>query len=104
MTAIADTNLFTHDWNKPSSESRLSRRRDVAYAANRLHIYVSVFFFSRRYILAISNGIDEPGEIRLPLATTLLIAWAVVYFCLYKGIKSSGKVSRNQAHLSHILM
>ena len=62
------------------------------------------FFFSRRYILAISNGIDEPGEIRLPLATTLLIAWAVVYFCLYKGIKSSGKVSRNQAHLSHILM
>ena len=62
------------------------------------------FFFSRRYILAISNGIDEPGEIRLPLATTLLIAWAVVYFCLYKGIKSSGKVRRNQAHLAHILM
>lgn len=62
------------------------------------------FFFFRRYILAISNGIDEPGEIRLPLATTLLIAWAVVYFCLYKGIKSSGKVRRNQAHLAHILM
>lgn len=62
------------------------------------------FFFFRRYILAISNGIDEPGEIRLPLATTLLIAWAVVYFCLYKGIKSSGKVSRNQAHLAQILM
>lgn len=49
--------------------------------------------FWERYILAISNGIDEPGEIRLPLATTLLIAWAVVYFCLYKGIKSSGKVA-----------
>ena len=52
------------------------------------------FFFFRRYILALSSGIDEPGEIRLPLATTLLIAWTVVYFCLYKGIKSSGKVSR----------
>lgn len=104
MTVIADTNLFAHGWNKPSSGSRLSRRRDGAFAASHLHIYVSVFFFFRRYILAISNGIDEPGEIRLPLATTLLIAWAVVYFCLYKGIKSSGKVSRNQAHLAHILM
>jgi len=59
-----------------------------------LHFVVLVFiFFARRFILPISNGIDEPGEIRLPLATTLLIAWTSVYFCLYKGIKPSGKVS-----------
>lgn len=57
------------------------------------------YSFPRRYILNLSNGIDEPGEIRLPLATTLLIAWTVVYFCLYKGIKSSGKVSTQHAKL-----
>lgn len=66
------------------------------FVAIRLGISMLSFliFVARRYILAVSNGIDEPGEIRLPLATTLFIAWTVVYFCLYKGIKSSGKVSR----------
>lgn len=49
--------------------------------------------YLRRYILTVSSGIDEPGEIRLPLAASLLVAWIAVYFCLYKGIKSSGKVS-----------
>ena len=59
-----------------------------------------LIYFARCFILAISNGIDEPGEIRLPLATTLLIAWTAVYFCLYKGIKSSGKVSGQYLHWS----
>ena len=85
-------------WVPPLPTPR-RRERCESFAYSRVG-----FFFFRRYILAISNGIDEPGEIRLPLATTLLIAWAVVYFCLYKGIKSSGKVRRNQAHLAHILM
>ena len=42
----------------------------------------------RRRILDVSNGIDEPGEIRLPLATTLLIAWIAVFFCIHKGRKT----------------
>ncbi|KAL9951135.1 hypothetical protein ACROYT_G043748 [Oculina patagonica] len=46
----------------------------------------------RRYILAMSNGIDEPGQIRWPLAICLLFAWTAVFCCLHKGIKSSGKV------------
>ena len=48
----------------------------------------------RRRILDVSNGIDEPGEIRLPLATTLFISWIAVFFCIHKGIKSSGKVNQ----------
>ena len=64
------------------------------YPSRNFYAFFSFIFVDRRYILAVSNGIDEPGEIRLPLATTLFIAWTVVYFCLYKGIKSSGKVSR----------
>ena len=40
-----------------------------------------------------SNGIDEPVEIRMPLAICLLIAWTAVFCCLYKGIKSSGEVN-----------
>ena len=37
----------------------------------------------------------EAGEIRVPLATTLFIAWVAVFFCIHKCIKSSAKVNKN---------
>jgi solute carrier family 6 amino acid transporter-like protein 5/7/9/14 len=46
----------------------------------------------KRYVLDISDGIDQPGELRWQLALCLLGAWVVVFFCLVKGIKSTGKV------------
>uniref|UniRef100_T1J0B1 limulus clotting factor C n=1 Tax=Strigamia maritima TaxID=126957 RepID=T1J0B1_STRMM len=47
-----------------------------------------------RYVLHIheANGIDDVGDLRWDLTLCLLLVWIVVYFCLFKGIKSSGKV------------
>ncbi|KAL9950962.1 hypothetical protein ACROYT_G043544 [Oculina patagonica] len=60
--------------------------------------------FWERYILAMSNGIDEPGEIRWPLAICLLFAWTAVFCCLHKGIKSSGKVAYFTAIFPYIVL
>lgn len=60
--------------------------------------------FWERKVLAISNGIDEPGTIKWDLALCLLLAWIVVYFCIWKGIKSSGKVMYFTATSPYILM
>ncbi|XP_058962097.2 sodium- and chloride-dependent GABA transporter 1-like [Pocillopora verrucosa] len=60
--------------------------------------------FWERRILDVSNGIDEPGEIRLPLATTLFISWIAVFFCIHKGIKSSGKVAYFTAIFPYIVL
>jgi glucan phosphoethanolaminetransferase (alkaline phosphatase superfamily) len=48
--------------------------------------------FLRRKVLALSDGVGEPGSIKWDLALCLLLAWIIVYFCIWKGIKSSGKV------------
>ena len=40
-----------------------------------------------------SDGIDEQGTIVWQLALILLLAWAIVYLCLWKGVRWTGKVS-----------
>lgn len=46
----------------------------------------------RRRILGLSRGIDELGGIRWDLAGCLLLSWLICYFCIWKGVKTSGKV------------
>ncbi|XP_064649101.1 sodium- and chloride-dependent taurine transporter-like [Lineus longissimus] len=55
-------------------------------------------------VLGISDGIDEVGSVRWELCLCLLLAWIIVYFCVWKGIKSSGKVMYFTATSPYILM
>uniref|UniRef100_A0A182XLE7 Transporter n=1 Tax=Anopheles quadriannulatus TaxID=34691 RepID=A0A182XLE7_ANOQN len=48
--------------------------------------------FFKNYFLQISAGIEETGMINQRLAICLLVAWAIVFLCLSRGVKSSGKV------------
>ncbi|XP_078410502.1 sodium- and chloride-dependent GABA transporter ine isoform X1 [Cetorhinus maximus] len=48
-------------------------------------------FFDYR-LLQMSSGIEELGSIRWDLFGLLLLAWIIVYFCIFKGVKSTGKV------------
>lgn len=47
----------------------------------------------RHYVLNISDDIGNLGEVRLPILGCLALSWIVVFLCLFKGVKSSGKVS-----------
>ncbi|XP_069130315.1 sodium- and chloride-dependent glycine transporter 1-like [Argopecten irradians] len=48
--------------------------------------------FWQRGVLQLSKGIEDMGDLRWDLLICLFIAWVVVFLCLCKGIKSSGKV------------
>ena len=39
-----------------------------------------------------SDSIENFGTPKLDLALISLLAWIIVYFCIWKGVKSSGKV------------
>lgn len=52
----------------------------------------SVIEFWEHKILQISPGIDQPNGFQWELVLTLAIAWIICFFCIWKGVKSTGKV------------
>ena len=39
-----------------------------------------------------TNGVEEAGEVRWELLLILILAWILIYLCIFKGVKSTGKV------------
>jgi len=61
-------------------------------------------FCLRRRALQISHGIEEIGNIRWELAGTLLLVWILCYFCIWKGVKWTGKVVYFTALFPYVLL
>ncbi|XP_070557643.1 sodium-dependent proline transporter-like [Ptychodera flava] len=57
-----------------------------------------------RYVLDLSSGLDNLGNVRWHLALCLLLAWLVVFLCLMKGVKSSGKVVYFTATFPYVVL
>lgn len=60
--------------------------------------------FFERYVLGMSDGIDNLGTLRWQLVVSLLAAWIFIFLALCKGVKSSGKVVYVTATLPYILI
>lgn len=46
----------------------------------------------RRRVLNLSTGIEDLGNVQWELSLCLLLAWILCYFCVWKGVRSTGKV------------
>uniref|UniRef100_A0A669D6Q8 Transporter n=1 Tax=Oreochromis niloticus TaxID=8128 RepID=A0A669D6Q8_ORENI len=51
-----------------------------------------VIEFWERKVLRLSGGLHEPGDISYEMVLCLIATWIIVYFCMWKGVKSTGKV------------
>ncbi|XP_022080336.1 sodium- and chloride-dependent GABA transporter 2-like [Acanthaster planci] len=60
-------------------------------------------FFEHR-VLDISSGIEEIGAVQWELALCLLLAWVLVYFCIWKGVRSTGKVVYFTATFPYVVL
>lgn len=57
-----------------------------------------------RYVLEISDGLEDLGGVKWDLALCLLLSWIIVVACLVKGIKTSGKVVYFAATFPYVIL
>uniref|UniRef100_A0A9J7XRN7 Transporter n=1 Tax=Cyprinus carpio carpio TaxID=630221 RepID=A0A9J7XRN7_CYPCA len=91
---------YSFSWNLPwsscnntwNTESCIEfQRRNESIDQSHLENATSpVIEFWERRVLRISSGIEEIGTLHWDLVLCLLLAWVLCYFCIWKGVKSTG--------------
>ncbi|XP_061583219.1 solute carrier family 6 member 11a [Cololabis saira] len=64
----------------------------------------SVIEFWQRRVLNISSGIESLGNLRWDLSLCLLLSWVICYFCIWRGVRSTGKASYITATFPFLLL
>ena len=80
---------------KNETNEECAKSSETAYFWNKIAIEASrtfVFLFLVTPLSQYSASIDEIGGINWKMLLFLIAAWTIVYLCMMKGIKTSGKV------------
>ncbi|NXU69147.1 SC6A9 protein, partial [Horornis vulcanius] len=111
MTRVLPWTYCSNPWNTPDCvgvlDGNLSSRvaLNISQLLNTTQKRTSPSEeYWRRYVLNLSDDIGNLGEVRLPLLGCLGVSWVVVFLCLIKGVKSSGKVVYFTATFPYVVL
>ena len=65
----------------------------ISWFEHILFLFCFVLFF-RYKVLDISDGLHDLGIIKWDILVCFIVMWIVVYLCIIRGVKTSGKVRR----------
>ncbi|KAJ8289587.1 hypothetical protein GJAV_G00002980 [Gymnothorax javanicus] len=82
----------SNTWNSGHCVDFSNQNRTTNWTQLNNHTSSAATEFWERRVLLISGGIEEPGSVRWEVLLCSLIMWVICYFCIWKGVKSTGKV------------
>ncbi|XP_045191774.2 sodium-dependent noradrenaline transporter-like isoform X2 [Mercenaria mercenaria] len=99
-----------HEWNSPNcwklreGQFNISASNDTEQYTN--HSVSSSYEFFERGVLRLhlSRGLDHLGSVRWELVMCTLLTFICLYFSLWKGVKSSGKVVYVTATVPYLIL
>ncbi|XP_029915150.1 sodium- and chloride-dependent GABA transporter ine [Myripristis murdjan] len=91
-------------WQSCNNTWNVAENCSSGFPGNTSHLQsASQQFFDLR-LLEKTGGIDEAGGLRWELLGALLLAWVIVYLCIFKGVKSTGKVVYFTAVFPYVIL
>ncbi|KAL4656139.1 sodium- and chloride-dependent glycine transporter 1 isoform X1 [Arapaima gigas] len=110
MTNLLPWTYCNNPWNTPDCSGVVATSRpnsslaNVTEMLNRTKRTSPSEEYWRNYVLNISDDIGNFGEVRLPILGCLAVSWVVVFLCLIRGVKSSGKVVYFTATFPYVVL
>ncbi|CAI5642160.1 sodium- and chloride-dependent glycine transporter 1 isoform X2 [Oreochromis niloticus] len=93
-----------HQFNASLANATSSLVAGVSEVVNRTKRTSPSEEYWKHYVLNISDDIGNFGEVRLPILGCLAVSWSVVFLCLIRGVKSSGKVVYFTATFPYVVL
>ncbi|XP_069084235.1 sodium- and chloride-dependent GABA transporter 2-like [Pleurodeles waltl] len=90
-----------HEWN---TDNCVELKRNSSSFNTTANSTSPVIEFWERQVLHLSDGLENIGTLQWKLALCLLLAWIICYFCIWKGVKSTGKVVYVTATFPYIML
>ncbi|XP_026223752.1 sodium- and chloride-dependent GABA transporter 2-like isoform X1 [Anabas testudineus] len=90
-------------WNTDDCVALSTRNKTFEWRNQTNSTSAATEFWERR-VLSISGGIEEIGSIRWEILLCLIVMWVICYFCIWKGVKSTGKVVYFTATFPYIML
>ncbi|EDV22242.1 uncharacterized protein TRIADDRAFT_29421, partial [Trichoplax adhaerens] len=84
-------------WNTPSCLARNGSNANLSGTSP------SVEYFNNR-VLNITSHPDDAGPVKWDLALLLILAWVIVYLCIFKGVQWTGKVVYFTATFPYVVL
>ncbi|XP_034023846.1 sodium- and chloride-dependent GABA transporter 2-like [Thalassophryne amazonica] len=90
-------------WNTDNCVE-ISTQNNTVKWTNQTNTTSAALEFWEHRVLALSGGIEELGSIRWEVLLCLIAMWIICYFCIWKGVKSTGKVVYFTATFPYIML
>ncbi|XP_048251436.1 sodium- and chloride-dependent glycine transporter 1-like [Haliotis rufescens] len=88
-----------------SSDNKTTDWAGIGWNSSRQRFTASEEFWHFRYkVLSISSGLDQLGSVKWELVLCLLVSWLLIFGCIFKGVRSVGKVVYVTATLPYIFL
>lgn len=82
-------------WNTPNCTN---------HATNSSYSSTASQEFFKYKMLEQTSGVEDTGVLRWDLFLILILAWILIYFCIFKGVKSTGKVVYFTALFPYVIL
>ncbi|CAL9685412.1 unnamed protein product [Knipowitschia caucasica] len=81
-----------HEWNTANCFD-VGQSNTSLETIHKQNTTLPVVEYWQHRVLKISSGIEDVGSLRWELVLCLILTWVICYFCVWKGIKSTGKAA-----------